>query len=269
MRDSRIGDERRRDRFGETFEQLLGLNLGVVETTLDRAAALLLDALDVAQIDIFAYEAASDSLVIVATSSTPLGRWRCASDARGVALADGGPAVEAFRSGRPFIVGQADPDLAEARTPLMDLDVVTFMVCPIQVDGVHLGLIRAVSTRANHFSQADLSFLDAVGRWLGLVIDRADVPKRLDDQSHAGSMERAASSRLDNLTPRQREVVRLIAGGLTNQQIAQHLVLSQGTVGNHVQQIFRRLRVRSRTQVAVLAVGIRLLEPVQRRDSHG
>ena len=77
------------------------------------------------------------------------------------------------RSGRrPFIAGQPTADLTEVSTPSTDLDAVTFMVSPIRVDGVHLGVIRAVNARAKRFSQADLSFLDAAGRWLGLVIDR-------------------------------------------------------------------------------------------------
>jgi len=269
MRDLRIGDEGRRDRFGETFEQLLGLNLGAVETALDRVAAVLLHALEVDQIDVFAFEAASDSLVMVATSSTPIGRWRCGTPMRRLALAYGGPVVEAFRSDRPFIAGKAAPDLAEVKTPLTDLDAVTYMVCPIRVDGMRLGVIRAASTRANHFSRADLSFLTAVGRWLGLVLDRADMLRRRDAQPRAGTLDDVTLQRLGNLTPRQREVVELISGGLTNQQIAQQLAVGPGTVEGHVQRILSRLGVRSRTQVAALTVGIRLLEPVQSLDGHG
>ena len=269
MRDLHTGDEGRKDRLAETFVQLLGLNLNVVEAALDRAAALLLDGLDADRIDILSYEAASDSLVIVATSSTPPGRWRCASDARRVALADGGPAVEAFRSGRAFIAGQPAADLTEVSTPSTDLDAVTFMVSPIRVDGVHLGVIRAVNARAKRFSQADLSFLDAAGRWLGLVMDRGDLLRRLDDGDRAGVVDGATSQRLSNLTPTQREVAWLIVGGFTDAQIAQWLAISAGAVDGHVQRIFDRLDVRSRTQVAALAVGIRLLEPVHRRDGHG
>jgi DNA-binding CsgD family transcriptional regulator len=48
------------------------------------------------------------------------------------------------------------------------------------------------------------------------------------------------------LTPRQIEVVRLIAEGLTNGQIARRLVLTPGTVANHVEHILRRLEVANR-----------------------
>jgi DNA-binding CsgD family transcriptional regulator len=53
------------------------------------------------------------------------------------------------------------------------------------------------------------------------------------------------------LTARQVEIVRLIARGYTNQQIADALVLTPGTVANHVQHILERLDLHSRTQVAV------------------
>src|SRR6185295_1588960 len=53
------------------------------------------------------------------------------------------------------------------------------------------------------------------------------------------------------LTQRQLEIAALIARGYTNQRIADALVLTPGTVANHVQHILDRLGLRSRTQVAV------------------
>jgi DNA-binding NarL/FixJ family response regulator len=57
---------------------------------------------------------------------------------------------------------------------------------------------------------------------------------------------------LRNLTPREREVVQLMACGYTNQQIADTLVLTRGTVANHVAHILGKLGVSNRTQVAAL-----------------
>jgi DNA-binding CsgD family transcriptional regulator len=53
------------------------------------------------------------------------------------------------------------------------------------------------------------------------------------------------------ITPREREVAELIAQGLTNEQIAERLVLTPGTVANHVAHILSKLRLQSRVQVAV------------------
>lgn len=52
------------------------------------------------------------------------------------------------------------------------------------------------------------------------------------------------------LTARQFEIAELIARGLSNEQIARELVLTPGTVGNHVGHILRRLGARNRAQVA-------------------
>jgi DNA-binding NarL/FixJ family response regulator len=56
-----------------------------------------------------------------------------------------------------------------------------------------------------------------------------------------------------DLTPRQRDVARLIGFGYTNAQIAARLVLQPGTVANHVAHILFRLGLRNRSQVAVWA----------------
>ena len=66
----------------------------------------------------------------------------------------------------------------------------------------------------------------------------------------------------DLLTPRQREVATLIACGLTNRQIAHELVLSELTVDVHVRNIMARLRVHSRTRIAIWAAEQGLLRSV-------
>lgn len=64
----------------------------------------------------------------------------------------------------------------------------------------------------------------------------------------------AATSRpvLAELTQREREVAELVADGYSNQQIADRLVLTRGTVANHVAHILYKLGVTNRTQVAAL-----------------
>jgi len=57
----------------------------------------------------------------------------------------------------------------------------------------------------------------------------------------------------DELTPREKEVLRLIARGANNREIAQELFISEGTVKNHVTNILTRLNLRDRTQAAIFA----------------
>ncbi len=60
---------------------------------------------------------------------------------------------------------------------------------------------------------------------------------------------------LSLLTPREREVLKLIARGLSNGEIASALFISQHTVKNHVSNIYRKLGEHDRTRVALFAVG--------------
>jgi DNA-binding CsgD family transcriptional regulator len=65
---------------------------------------------------------------------------------------------------------------------------------------------------------------------------------------------------LGELTPREREVLRLLADGLTNRQIAERLVLSEHTVHRHVANLLRKLDLPSRTAAASHAVRSGLLD---------
>ncbi|OCQ94259.1 DNA-binding response regulator [Nostoc sp. MBR 210] len=58
---------------------------------------------------------------------------------------------------------------------------------------------------------------------------------------------------LTELTPREKEVLKLIATGASNREIAQELYISEGTVKNHVTNILNRLSLRDRTQAAIIA----------------
>jgi DNA-binding NarL/FixJ family response regulator len=63
---------------------------------------------------------------------------------------------------------------------------------------------------------------------------------------------------LDALTPREEEILKLLATGDSNREIAARLFISEQTVKNHVAAIFRKLRVNDRTKAALLAVKLGL-----------
>jgi non-specific serine/threonine protein kinase len=86
-----------------------------------------------------------------------------------------------------------------------------------------------------------------------MLTHRAELAEELARQARRQGHSEAGEE-LAKLTRRQQEVAGCIAEGLSNDQIAARLVLSPGTVANHVESILRRLNCASRTQVAVWAV---------------
>jgi len=72
---------------------------------------------------------------------------------------------------------------------------------------------------------------------------------------HFGTAPATAPPRptLDELTPRELDVLQLIGQGVRNREIAQRLVISEKTLGNHISSIFSKLQVTDRTQAALRA----------------
>ena len=90
------------------------------------------------------------------------------------------------------------------------------------------------------------------------------VTRRLLDRFAAalpGDEDEPALPSLDSLTERELEVLKLLARGLSNAELAQQLFLSETTVKTHVSSVFRKLRLRDRAQAVVLAYELGLVRP--------
>ncbi|HEY8172619.1 MAG TPA: response regulator transcription factor [Dehalococcoidia bacterium] len=86
-----------------------------------------------------------------------------------------------------------------------------------------------------------------------------DIARRL--MSELTGERRRADDGVDKLTPREIEVLRLVAKGRSNKEIALALTLSEKTVKTHVSNILQKLQLADRTQAALFAVRRRLVDP--------
>lgn len=73
------------------------------------------------------------------------------------------------------------------------------------------------------------------------------------EMREANSQQKQAASPLDELTPREREILEGLAAGLSNKEIGEKLFLSEKTVKHYMTNILQKLQVRNRVEAALLA----------------
>jgi DNA-binding NarL/FixJ family response regulator len=112
-----------------------------------------------------------------------------------------------------------------------------------------------------------LSGIRAVASGDAVVAPRV-TRRLLDAYAHrlpdSGRVPESRSARLDPLTEREREVLLAVAGGLSNAEIAERLIVSEATVKTHVGRILTKLDLRDRVQAVILAYETGLVQASQR-----
>ena len=174
--------------------------------------------------------------------------------------ADGSEALAQFATLRPDVV------LMDVRMPIMDgieatrrirqadsrarvIILTTFGLDEYVIEALRAGASAFVLKEAPPERILTAIHEVAAGRAL---IDPA-VTQAVIDQLGLRPARPELSARIDDLTPREREVLVLVARGHSNAEIAAALVISEGTTKTHVAHILSKLRVRDRAQAIVLA----------------
>jgi DNA-binding NarL/FixJ family response regulator len=166
------------------------------------------------------------------------------------------------------VVAAANADEALAATEELPPDLVLLDVCLPRVSGYEV--YRELRDRCGE--GLPIMFIsgkrtDAYDRTVGLLLGAEDylvkpfdpdelvarVRRSVGGRRNGTSGNGAAPDAMAELTPREREVLALLAEGQSSSQIARELVISPRTLGTHVQHILSKLGVHSRTQAVAVA----------------
>jgi RNA polymerase sigma factor (sigma-70 family) len=182
--------------------------------------------------------------------------------------ADGQEAVEMARRLRPDVI------LMDIRLPDMDGFAAT---AAIKQELPRTAVIMVTSYESREYLERALevgasgyvlkgmpreAYLEAIRtvRAGGSIIEAGLLAQLVRQHQPQAEPADQVAQAVASLSPREREVLRLIARGLTNKEIAQQIHYSLGTVKNVVRRIIDKLGVSDRTQAAVLAARAGLTE---------
>jgi DNA-binding NarL/FixJ family response regulator len=183
---------------------------------------------------------------------------------------DGAAAVELARTSRPDVilmdVRMPGMDGVEATRRLVEAET-TARILILTTFDLDEYVFQALRAGASGFLLKDVEpvqLVDAIR-----VVARGEallaptVTRRLLDRfAHTlPDPTRSAPPRLSELTEREVEVLTLLAGGLSNAELAERLVVSETTIKTHVSSILGKLGLRDRVQAVVLAYQAGLVRP--------
>jgi DNA-binding NarL/FixJ family response regulator len=176
--------------------------------------------------------------------------------------ADGSQAIALVAAERPDVllldVQMPGVDGLSAMEEIAESDAATrvLMLTTFDLDEY---VYRAMRVGASGFLLKDMAGEDIVtavrqaARGAEALLAPAVTRRLVDRYTSSASRPVTSAAALEHLTPREREVLRLIAGGLSNAEIAAELFIGETTVKTHVARVLMKLGLRDRVQAVVVA----------------
>lgn len=180
-----------------------------------------------------------------------------------------GTAEDGRRAVATAIAEQADVVLMDLNMPDVDGAEATRMlserapkvnVLVLTTYGDDESIMRALDAGARGYLTKDAGRAEIAGAIRTVAGGQAVLDPKVQQQLVQAAMQRvetrvpaAAPTPPAGLTPRECEVLRLIASGMSNRDIAKHLVVSEGTVKTHINNLFAKAGVRDRAAAVTFA----------------
>jgi DNA-binding NarL/FixJ family response regulator len=133
---------------------------------------------------------------------------------------------------------------------------VVLVLTAISEPEVHARAVQEGAAGVLHKSAHVKDIVDAARRLVAgeAILSVNEVLELLRIAGRSRERDHESQRAIQRLTPREREVLQALTGGLSDKQIAERLKVSVGTVGNHFVNIFKKLGVHSRLQALVFAL---------------
>ncbi|WP_244224994.1 GAF domain-containing sensor histidine kinase [Corallococcus sicarius] len=163
----------------QALESLLSLPAAELRPTLNTVSQVISELLHADKVDVFLIERSTQCLVAVGTSETPMGRLQQALGLDRMPLANGGRAVQAYETEKPFMTGRQEEDPEELPGIKFRLGVRSSLMVPLPIGEEIRGVLGVSSAKNDFFTREDLRFLTAVARWVGMVAHRVELAQEL------------------------------------------------------------------------------------------
>lgn len=161
---------------------------------------------------------------------------------------------EMIRERRPILLHGINKS-AHVHPELIKItDSESYVAAPVTVDGVAVGFTSLdVNATTGTVDEFDRDLVGLLTSGAGIAMERMAL-RAANQSAEAGTGAPLQDRRLEalRLTRREGEILRLVAGGLTNAEIAAELFISEGTAKTHVRNVLRKLEAGNRTEAAAI-----------------